>query len=57
MSRIFASATVLVALVASGVGGTMMMLSDPFMQLINDAPQIVDDVKQKLRIYDSRSRP
>ena len=34
-----------------------MMLSDPFMQLINDAPQIVDDVKQKLRIYDSRSRP
>ena len=46
----FASAIVLVVLVAIGVGGVLMMLSEPFMQLINDAPRIVDDVKQKLNI-------
>jgi predicted PurR-regulated permease PerM len=46
----FVSATVLVVAIALGVGGAVMMLSDPFMQLINDAPRIVDDVKAKLNI-------
>jgi predicted PurR-regulated permease PerM len=46
----FASAIVLVVLVGIAVGGALMMLSDPFMQLVNDAPRIIEDVRQKLRI-------
>ncbi len=44
------SAIVLVVLVTLGVGFALMMLREPFMQMINDAPRIVDDVQKKLRI-------
>ncbi len=44
------SAIVLVAISSLGAGFALMMLSEPFMQMIGDAPRIVDDVQKKLRI-------